>query len=238
MTSPARDLVARIHSLANPEKARILSRFFKTGPGEYGEGDQFWGVTVPQTRAAIREFRAMPLDGMDALLAHPVHEVRLAGWLLLVEKYGRAKESDARSILFEFYRANASRANNWVLVDLSAPQIVGAWLLETNAPERLREFSALPDLWSRRIAVVSTFAFIKAGSFEPTTRLCEELLGTRHDLLHKACGWMLREVGKRGGLTELRTFLEQHHRTMPRTMLRYAIERLDPAERSLWMRRD
>lgn len=230
-------LIDALKQRADPEKAKILSRFFKTGKGEYGEGDHFWGLTVPKTREVVRFYRGMALAEITQLLEHPVHEIRLAGWLLLVDSYQKADVNRQREI-FEFYLTSTRQANNWDLVDLSAPQIVGDYLVKQGDWTLLKRLIGSANLWERRIAMVATLAFIKAGQFEPTCVLSEALLNDRHDLMHKASGWMLREMGKRGGESELRQFLEQHSAAMPRTMLRYAIERLEPEERRQWLQRD
>ncbi|MBI4181733.1 MAG: DNA alkylation repair protein [Candidatus Aenigmarchaeota archaeon] len=220
---------------ASPEKARILQRFFRTGPGQYGEGDVFLGVMVPETRAIAKRFPDLPLPALAALLQSPLHEVRLAALLVLGDQFSRAPERK-RGQLTRFYLQHRARVNNWDLVDLSAPAILGRWLVEhPQQQDTLDRLACSPRLWDRRIAIVATLALIRAGRHEPTLRLCRLLLRDRQDLVHKACGWMLREVGKRD-LQALRGFLDQEAGRMPRTMLRYAIERLPEQERRRHLR--
>jgi 3-methyladenine DNA glycosylase AlkD len=211
----------------------VLQGFFRTGPGEYGEGDVFLGVRVPMIRGLLREIReSATVHHADRLLASPYHEARLLGLLLLVELFRRGEEA-ARRDIYRLYLARTDRINNWDLVDLSAEHIVGAWLADRSR-RPLDRLARSRSLWERRIAVLATFHFIKRGEFGDTLRLAERLLGDPHDLMHKAAGWMLREAGKRDPAV-LRSFLARHAARMPRTMLRYAIERLAPAERARWM---
>ena len=213
---------AELQHLADPVRANHSLRFFKTGPGQYGEGDRFLGLTVPQMRKLVRKYRA--LDDGDALelLASPWHEERLVALLLLVDGYKRGDEERRRRI-HRAYLANARWINNWDLVDASAEHVVGPHL-DANEIALLERLARSKNIWERRIAIVSTFHFIKRSEFRPTLRIAAMLLGDSHDLIHKAVGWMLREVGKRDRQT-LDAFLEKHYRKMPRTMLRYAIER-------------
>ena len=213
---------AELQHLADPVRANHSLRFFKTGPGQYGEGDRFLGLTVPQMRKLVRKYRA--LDDGDALelLASPWHEERLVALLLLVDGYKRGDEERRRRI-HRAYLANARWINNWDLVDASAEHVVGPHL-DANEIALLERLARSKNIWERRIAIVSTFHFIKRNEFRPTLRIAAMLLGDSHDLIHKAVGWMLREVGKRDRQT-LDAFLEKHYRKMPRTMLRYAIER-------------
>jgi 3-methyladenine DNA glycosylase AlkD len=213
--------------------AAVLQRFFKTGPGEYGEGDVFLGVRVPAIRALVRETRGrVGRSAAYALLDSPLHEARMLGLLILVDRFHRGDEEERRSI-YDAYLGATARINNWDLVDLSAEHIVGGWLL-TRDRRVLDRLARSEWLWDRRIAVLATFHFIRRGQFEDTLRLAAHLLGDSHDLMHKAVGWMLREVGKRSPDT-LRGFLAAQAAVMPRTMLRYAIERLPDAERRRWM---
>lgn len=222
-------------SLADPARALILARFFKTAPGEYGHGDHFRGIPVPALRQLTRRFGAASgLPVVRRLLASRWHEDRLLALLLLVRYFERGDET-ARGRAYAFYLAHTRRINNWDLVDLSAPNIVGAWLLDRD-PAELRRLVVSPRLWERRIAILASFAFIRAGRFELTTELAERLLDDPEDLLHKATGWMLREVGKRD-LATLRAFLDRHAARLPRTALRYAIEKMSPPERQRWMNR-
>jgi 3-methyladenine DNA glycosylase AlkD len=233
----AANLAQALTSAANPAQAAILQRFFKTGPGQYGEGDLFIGLKVPVIRGLLRQLGPLPPREALALVRSPIHELRLAGLLLWVRAF---EEGDAptRRQVFRLYLQNTRHINNWDLVDLSAPNIVGGFLdpADTHTMTLLRERADSAWLWDRRIAVVATFAFIRQGRFEPTLDLCRRLLNDSHDLMHKACGWMLREVGKRNRLA-LRAFLDAHAPQMPRTMLRYALEHFDPAERAAYLRR-
>lgn len=220
----------------NADKAAFFSRFFKCGPGQYGEGDRFLGLTVPQVRQVAAQYRTMPLSDCVHLLASPYNEARLLGVLTLVAQYQRRHASDAdRQAVFDAYLAHRARVNNWNLVDASAPQIVGAHLLGRDR-SLLDELASSAVLWDRRIAVLATFTFIRAREFADTLRLCETLLDDAEDLMHKACGWMLREVGKRGE-SVLRDFLDAHAARMPRTMLRYSLEKLPAEARIAYMRK-
>lgn len=221
-----------LHALANHQHAAILQRFFKTGKGQYAEGDMFIGVKVPPIRKLVREFSAMPPAEAAKLVRSPVHEERLGGLLLWVHAFARG-DTATRERIFALYLANTRYINNWDLVDLSAPQIVGGSLPPEDTTF-LRALAESPLLWERRIAMLATFTYIRQGTFGPTLELCELLLGDRHDLMHKACGWMLREVDKRHRQT-LAPFLQQRAAAMPRTMLRYAIEHFDLAERRRFM---
>ena len=229
----AQDIQARLRVLANPADAKALRWFFKTGPGEYGAGDVFIGVRVPQIRALVREIRGDDEQTVQALLASAVHEERLLALLLLARQFERGMEADRRRIV-RLYLESTDRINNWDLVDLSAPNILGAWLLDrSRAP--LDRLARSRSLWERRIAIVATHAFIRRGQFGDTVRIAERLLQDRADLIHKAVGWMLREVGKRD-VSALEAFLKPHCASMPRTMLRYAIERFPEARRQAYLR--
>lgn len=219
-------IIEKLRSIASEEKAIVLRRFFKTGKGEYGEGDIFWGITVPQVRAVAQCHSDAPETTIAILLCHPVHEVRLCGFLILVEKFKRNKKNELlRKKIVNIYIKYSSQANNWDLVDLSAPKILGEWLLGHPDPELLDRLSISPDLWQQRIAIVSTMTLIRAGKFDDTIRLSERFLTHSHPLIHKATGWMLREIGKKDQ-DMLIEFLDRHATHMPRTALRYAIERL------------
>lgn len=212
----------------------VALRFFKTAPGEYGEGDQFLGLTVPQVRAMLPQTDELTEAEVLELLRSKWHEERLLALLILVRRFDKAKKDEAaRAQIVKLYLANTAWINNWDLVDTSAPQILGAWLL-TRDRAVLGRLAKSESLWEQRIAVVATLAFIRAGDFADTLRLCGQFLTHKHDLLHKACGWMLREAGKRN-VEVLREFLRLHASRMPRTMLRYAIEKLPAAERRRWM---
>lgn len=231
------EIVRQLKLLADEEKKNFLPRFFKTGKGEYGEGDQFLGVVVPRIRSVVKEFRATDFSTITELLASTWHEVRLCGLLLLVDNYKRAKNSSRKEI-FEYYLSHTKAINNWDLVDLSAPYIVGAYLADKSVEDRniLYQLANSDNLWEQRIAVVSTIAFIRNNDYEDILHLVELLISHPHDLMHKAMGWMLREVGKRNE-TVLRSFLDAHVLQMPRTMLRYAIEKFDENERQYYLKR-
>jgi 3-methyladenine DNA glycosylase AlkD len=209
-----------------------MSPYLGAVPGGYGEGGVLLGVRVPAARRVAADFTDLDVDALDELLASPVHEERFVALVLLVRRYRRGDAAE-RERIFELYLARTDRIDNWDLVDSSAPQIVGAHLLERPRAV-LDRLAASPSLWERRIAVVATFTFIRAGQLDDTLRLAERLLDDEHDLIHKAVGWMLREAGKRDE-ARLVAFLERHGAVMPRTMLRYAIERLDPATRGRLM---
>ncbi len=225
------ELNAELDRLANPEKARFLQKFFKTGKGEYAEGDVFLGITVPELRRLARRFRGLSLDDARELFGSPYHEARLTALIILVEQFRKADMS-GREHIFRLYMSRRRRINNWDLVDLSAPYIVGPHL-EDRPRVMLDRLAISHYLWDRRIAMLATFHFIRKGDAEDALRIAEILAGDQHDLIHKAVGWMLREVGKRCGEEIECEFLERHCRTMPRTMLRYAIERF-PAARRAW----
>jgi 3-methyladenine DNA glycosylase AlkD len=226
----AATLLARILGLANSERAPLLAKFFQTGPGQYGEGDQFLGLTMPQQRALAREFRALPLAEVTQLVQNLWHDCRSVGLIIWTLQYAKAGPAE-RQAIYENYLQNRRFINNWDLVDVTCPHIVGAHLLRQDR-RPLYELAAEDHLWSQRMAIISTLAFIRKGQFADTLALAEQLLPHRHDLIHKAVGWMLREVGKRNE-DALEEFLADHAPRMPRTMLRYAIEKLEPNRRRL-----
>ncbi len=226
-------LVGELRRRQNPAQAKVLRRFFKTGPGESGEGDEFLGLKVPEVRAVLGGIGDLPLREVGGLLESPIHEARLLGALLLVRGYGRGDEA-GREEIFGFYLSRAGRMNNWDLVDASAPGIVGRHLPPGGGRRVLGRLAGSAVLWERRIAMVSTLAHIRGGDVSNTMWLAERLLGDGEDLMHKAAGWMLREAGKRDE-PALLDFLSRHAERMPRTMLRYAIERLPPAQRRAWL---
>lgn len=229
-------VIAALDAFADPQRALGAQRYFKTGPGEYGEGDAFIGVTVPDQRRVAKRFGELPTTQITRLLRSAVHEHRLTGCLILAGRAVRADRNDLREIL-ELYLGNAARVNNWDLVDSSAPQIVGRAVLERLVSKaRLRALAASPNLWERRIAVLATLALIRQDRFDEILDLSERLLDDEHDLIHKAVGWMLREVGHRSQST-LTTFLDRYAERMPRTMLRYAIERLPEPRRRVYLGR-
>jgi 3-methyladenine DNA glycosylase AlkD len=222
----------RLRSFASKEKAKVLQGFFKTGPGEYGEGDIFLGVVVPDIRKVSWEFRGAPLYEVARLLASGVHEERLLALLMLVQAFDKGDDDKKRKI-YDLYLNNTRYINNWDLVDLSAPNIVGNYLIDKNR-KPLYRLAKSPELWERRIAILSTFAFIKQNDHRDALKIASMLLNDEHDLIHKAGGWMLREVGKRDLATEER-FLKQYYRKMARTMLRYAIERFPEGKRKKYL---
>jgi 3-methyladenine DNA glycosylase AlkD len=224
----AEDVRFAIGEVANPAAATSAQRYFKTGPGEYGEGDVFVGVAAPAMRAIVKRFRGLAMDEIDELLDDPVHEHRLAALLLLVDAARRDPETVATRYLAAVRRG---RVNNWDLVDLSAPGALGDWLVDRDRGV-LGELAASPSLWERRVAVLATFAFLRRGDASTTIELAERLLDDREDLIHKAVGWMLREAGKRVSRSVLTDFLDAHAARMPRTMLSYATEHLTPEERA------
>ena len=205
-----------------PLKKKGLSRFFKTGKGEYGEGDIFLGVTVPKMRRVAKKYKELSIDKIQSLLRSPIHEERLTALLILVENFRKADEPKKTEI-FNLYLKNTKYINNWDLVDLSASRIVGEYLKDKPV-DILYTLAKSKSLWERRIAIISTFQFIWEGRFAETLKISKILLTDRHDLIHKAVGWMLREVGKRSFKTE-EEFLKKHYKKMPRTMLRYSIEK-------------
>ena len=230
----ASDIRRRLMAHADASSVAVLQRFFKTGPGQYGEGDVFVGVRVPAMRAVCRECRGAGLDVIRTLLRSAVHEERSLALLLLVDSFTRADAAGKRAI-YDLYLSHTAFINSWDLVDASAAQIAGGYLYDrSRAP--LRKLAKSPSLWERRIAIIATFHFIKRGEFDETFRIADTLLDDPHDLIHKAVGWMLREVGNRDGAAE-RRFLTGRYRRMPRTMLRYAIEKFPERERQKYLAR-
>ena len=225
------DVLKALREYSDKEKKEVLPRFFKTGKGQYGEGDRFMGVIVPNTRKVAKTAAGLPLEVVEMLLESRWHECRLCALFILIEKYRKDPENIVR-----FYLSHTRWINNWDLVDLSAPYILGDYMLKQEDRSILDELAGSSVMWEQRIAVVSTLMLIRNGQFKDTMRLAEKLLCSRHDLMHKAVGWMLREVGKRDeGL--LCGFLEKHKSVMPRTMLRYAIEKFSPERRRCYLRR-
>lgn len=224
-----------LREVASEVRERGSMRFFKTGPGEYGEGDRFLGVTVPAQRAIAKQARGLAFAEVDALLGSPWHEARLTALFVLVDAYERG-ESQAKGEVARFYADHFSCVNNWDLVDSSAWQILGRHV-RAGAPSSLVALAQSRSMWERRIAMVSTFAWIKEGESEPACTIAASLLNDREDLMHKAVGWMLREVGKRVSVQALVAFLDAHADAMPRTALRYAIEHFSNEERLQWLAR-
>lgn len=234
MKLTAQAALAELRRIANPDDAQFLQRFFKTGPGEYGAGDVFLGIRVPATRGVAKQFRELALPEIGKLLRAKEHEARLLAVIILGEQFKRADETHRRAI-FDLYLANTAYINNWDIVDSSAPQIVGAHLFGGSA-RVLDKLAKSESLWERRIGIIATLYFIKRDDFEPTLRIAKTLLHDKHDLIHKAVGWMLREVGNRDQAV-LVEFLDEHTAKMPRTMLRYAIEKFAPAVRATYLAR-
>ena len=221
-----------LQALANQDKAKIIQGFFKTRKGEYAEGDIFLGITVPKSREIAKKYNSIELEELNSLLKSKIHEERLIALLILIEKFN--KSSDKKQI-FDFYLNNTKYINNWDLVDLTADKILGKFLLDKSR-KILDKLAHSENLWERRIAIISTFNFIKDNQFDETLKIAENLLNDSHDLIHKAVGWMLREIGKRS-LPVLEEFLKKHYKSMPRTMLRYAIEKFPEEKRRLYLKR-
>lgn len=228
------EITQELEHYIDPVKKAYLPRFFKTGIGQYGEGDRFLGIVVPNIRSVAKRHKNASFDVVEELISSEFHEHRLCALLMMVERFKKSGENDRKEI-YEFYLAHTGRINNWDLVDLSCYQIVGAFL-ENKPREELYRRAGSQLLWDQRIAVVSTFHFIKNNDFNDTYALAEKLLTHPHDLMQKAIGWMLREAGKRDK-NRLVTFLEQHHRQMPRTMLRYSIEKFTDEERKYYLKK-
>ena len=249
----AKEIIRYMESLRNEEQRRVLMGFFKTGPGEYGEGDEFLGLKVPQTREVVRAAKDLPLSEVPVLLMSRWHEVRLCGLLIMVDMFEKqatkrlthdAKAITKRDEILTIYLKYAEQANNWDLVDLSAPKILGHWLMlpthlgdgtEDYKRQVLDELAQSSNLWRQRMSIVCTWKTSQMGDASWCLRYAEIHLHHPHDLMHKAVGWMLREMGKRVSMELLREFLRQHAHEMPRTALRYAIEKMTDAERKQWM---
>jgi 3-methyladenine DNA glycosylase AlkD len=230
--------ITELRALSKPKRVHALQHFYKTAPGEYGEGDIFLGLSVPQVREIAKTYRALELSEIEKLSASKFHEIRLCGLIILSNQFKASKDVKKRREFFNFYvkQLKLGRVNNWDLVDVSAPTI-GAYLLEVKDPYPvLIRLSKSSSLWERRSAILFTFAFIRTDDFAPTLEISELLLKDHHDLIHKATGWMMREVGKRDP-SLLRNFLSEHVTSMPRTMLRYSIEKLPEIERQRWLKK-
>ena len=217
-------IISELMAYQQADKQEILPRFFKTGKGEYGEGDRFMGVSVPQVRLVSKRNRDISLDEVEQLLASPWHEARQCALFILTLQYQRAK-AEERKIIVDFYLSHTDRINNWDLVDVSAHYIIGDYLL-SHSREILYQLAESPSLWENRIAMVSTYAFIRKGELDDTYALATRMMHHPHDLMHKAIGWMLREAGKKD-VERLTRYVKQYAGQMPRTMLRYAIEKLE-----------
>lgn len=225
-----------LRKAANPDKVKIFMSFFKTGKGEYGEGDKFIGLSVPENRKIAKKYFDADFETIDKMLRHEIHEFRLSGFLALIEKFKKHKDHATRKLIVDFYVTRGTSANNWDLVDLSAPYILGAHLVNNPNPSLLDQLSNSDNLWLQRIAIVSTLTFVRNNMFDETLRLALRYLSHPHPLIHKATEWLLREVGKRDEEILL-DFLEKNSTKMPRTALRYAIERLSPKMRQRFMQR-
>lgn len=227
-------ITSKLQALSSPEKREIFPKFFKAGKGEYGEGDRFLGVTVPNTRVIAKQHKDLSIDEIRELMLSEWHEVRLCALLIMVENSKKKDESLCKQ-LFELYLSLTNRINNWDLVDLSCRFIVGEHLLD-KPRDILYQLAQSPLLWDNRIAIVSTYAFIRKGQLEDTYALSDLMMHHPHDLMHKAIGWMLREAGKRD-TERLYDYIIEHRADMPRTMLRYAIEKFNAEDRAILMKR-
>ncbi len=228
-------IILDLKKFGSPERAKHSLRFFKTGPGQYGEGDIFYGATVPEIRSVAQKYKDISIEDTIELLYNKYHECRLVALLILVSKYERAKNDDEKKQIYNTYLDNAKYINNWDLVDTSAHKIVGVHLYtRRNERKILYKLAKSSDLWEKRISIISTAYFIGKKDFNDTLNISEILLNDKHDLIHKAVGWMLREVGKRDQKVE-EEFLKKHYKTMPRTMLRYAIEKFDNKKKKFYM---
>jgi 3-methyladenine DNA glycosylase AlkD len=228
------NITRAIQKEANPQKAAVLQRFFKTGKGEYAEGDIFLGITVPQSRKIAVTYKDLSLEENKQLLTSSIHEERLIALFILVHNFKKAHEAKQKEI-FDYYLKHTHYINNWDLVDLSAEKIVGEYLLHHPNEKLLISLANSSNLWEKRIAIISTYAFIRHGISEPTITLATILINDKHDLIQKAVGWMLREVGKRVSQEKEEIFLQQYATTMPRIMLRYAIERFPKKLRDYYL---
>ena len=226
-------IVKEFQKLKNPDKAKLLGRFFKCGSGEYGAGDRFLGIVVSEQRKIAKKyFQIIETGELEKLLKNEFHEVRLTALLMLVEKFSRGDEK-IKNQIYRVYLKNTKHINNWDLVDLSAPRIIGGYLLNKDR-KILYQLARSENLWERRIAVLATFMFIRECDFTDILKIAKILLNDKHDLIHKSVGWMLREVGKKNLETEEK-FLQKHYKTMPRTMLRYAIEKFSERKRKKYL---
>ena len=228
------DLVKKLKKAGSKERAKVSARFFKTGKGQYGQGDIFLGIGVPEQRKIAREFKYLPAADIKKLLKSKVHEHRFVALEILVIRYEKGNEKEKKEIV-AFYLKNIDGVNNWDLVDTSAPYILGHYLLGKNK-KVLYDFAKSKSIWRKRVAIISTQYFIRQNHFEDTLKIAKLLLQDKHDLIHKAVGWMLREVGNKSLQTELE-FLDKHYTIMPRTMLRYAIEKFPKEKRKQYLKK-
>ena len=229
----ALDIQRRLQKIGNKKHAAVSQRFFKTGSGEYGEWDIFIGIRVPVLRKLVTEYKDLPVSEIKILLRSPIHEERLLAILLFVRKFEKG-DGDIKKDIYDLYLKSTAFINNWDLVDTSAEHIVGAYLTD-KSKRPLYRLTKSKNLWERRIAIMATFHFVKRHEFSETLKISNMLLADRHDLIHKASGWMLREIGKRDLETE-ETFLKEHYKKMPRTMLRYAIEKFPEKKRQRYLK--
>lgn len=234
MEEKTKKIKEELQKKSNPGKIKILSNFFKTGKGEYGEGDKFIGLNVPANREVAKQNKEAEISVISELLESDIHEERLCALLILVEKYKKS-DCEKKKDIFEYYIKQTKNINNWDLVDLSAPKIVGEYLLEKDKSVLLA-MSKSKSMWERRIAIVSTITFIKAGKYETTLEIAKILIDDKEDLIQKAVGWMLREAGKKEKKV-LIDFLNEYHTRMPRTMLRYSLEKLEKEEKEYYMKK-
>lgn len=230
---PVKEIKDKLKKLGNNKRAEQSRRYFKTGPGEYGEGDIFVGIRVPELRKLSRAYRDIPLEATEILLNSPIHEERLLALLILVMKYAGSDAGEQKRI-YTLYLKNTRLVNNWDLVDASAHYIVGPFLMDKNK-RPLYRLAASKSIWDRRIAIMSTFHYIRQNIYSETLKIADTLISDKEDLIHKAVGWMLREIGKRDLQTE-EEFLRPRYKAMPRTMLRYAIERFPAAKRQRYLK--
>jgi len=228
-----KDIQKRLKKIGSKKQAAISRKFFKTGPGEYGEGDVFIGIKVPELRKLVKEYHDLPLREVQTLLTSKIHEERLLSLFILIRQFSKGDEP-AKKAVYDLYLKNAMKINNWDLVDASAEHIVGAYLIDKNK-KPLERLAKSKNLWQRRISILATFHFIKRNKFSETLKIAKKLLSDQEDLIHKAVGWMLREIGKRHLPTE-EDFLKAHYKTMPRTMLRYAIEKFPEPKRQRYLK--
>ncbi len=231
----AKDLQAELDAVGSPKDAEFLQRFFKTYDGGYAEGDIFIGLRVPITRKIAGKYKDLPLTEIEKLLESPIHEHRLAALVIMVNRAKKANDEDLGA-LYDLYLKRTDRINNWDLVDVSSKDVVGRYLFDKSR-QPLYNLAASNDLWERRISMIATAYFIGKGQTTETWKLAKVLLSDKHDLIHKAVGWMLREAGKKDE-AGLRAFLDEHAHEMPRTMLRYSLEKLHPSDRAYYMVKD
>ncbi|MFH1307110.1 MAG: DNA alkylation repair protein [Candidatus Micrarchaeota archaeon] len=231
------ELKKELNFLTNKKQAKILQKFFKTGKGEYGEGDKFLGIKVPVQRKVAKKYSGLELAEIGKLLDSEIHEYRLTSLFILIDKFEKGESEEGKKKIFNFYLQNTKGVNNWDLVDLSAPKICGVYLLGKKEERGvLYKLTKSKNLWERRIAILSTYAFIKNNEFEDGIKISEMLLKDKEDLMHKAVGWMLREIGKRN-LGEEERFLKKYYKKMPRVMLRYAIEKFSEKKKEFYMKK-